>query len=76
MINDPNVDEMTKKLGTVEEPISSYVLCVVASKRTRQIIEQKQNQGGGKYELKKDEDKEIVTACKEISEGKVGYTKD
>lgn len=76
MINDPTVETMIHKLGTDGKPVSSYVLCVVAAKRARQIIEKKQNSNNGTYELKKDEDKEIVTACKEIAEGKVGFTKD
>ena len=45
MINEPSVDALIRKLGTEEEPVSSYELCVVASKRTRQIIEQMQSMG-------------------------------
>lgn len=73
MINEPTVDEMTRKLGTEEDPASAYVLCVVASKRARQIAEQEQS--GGIYAGDEGE-KEIVKACKEIAEGKIGYTKD
>ena len=73
MINEPTVDEMTRKLGTYEDPVSAYVLCVVAAKRARQIAEQEQS--GGLYAAD-DGEKEIVKACKEIAEGKVGYTKD
>ena len=47
MINEPTVDEMTRKLGTDEDPVSAYVLCVVAAKRARQIAEQEQS--GGLY---------------------------
>ncbi|MBP5242549.1 MAG: DNA-directed RNA polymerase subunit omega [Clostridia bacterium] len=74
MINDPSVDEMTKKLGSVEDPVSSYILCVVAAKRARQLIEQEQSKGV--FALNANGDKEIVEACKEISEGKVGFVKD
>ncbi len=74
MINDPNVDSLTKKLGSTDDPVSSYVLCVVAAKRARQIIEQEQNKGN--IALAENGEKEIVVACKEIQDGKVGYTKD
>jgi DNA-directed RNA polymerase omega subunit len=50
------------------------VLCVVASKRARQIIEQEHNKGN--IALPENGEKEIVTACKEIADGKVGYSKD
>ena len=73
MINDPSVEEMVHKLGTEGDPASSYVLCVVAAKRARQIIEQEQNVS--LYEQDKG-DKEIVKACREIAQGKVGYSKD
>ena len=39
MINEPAVDVLIRDLGTEEEPVSRYALCVVASKRARQIIE-------------------------------------
>lgn len=74
MINDPTVDYMTKKLGNTEDPVSAYVLCVVASKRARQIIEQEHNKGN--IALPENGDKEILFACREIADGKVGYTKD
>jgi DNA-directed RNA polymerase omega subunit len=74
MINEPNVDTMTRKLGAQDDPVSSYVLCVVASKRARQIIEQEHNKGN--IALPENGEKEIVTACKEIADGKVGYSKD
>ena len=35
MINEPSVDEMIRKLGTEEDPISRYALCTIASKRAR-----------------------------------------
>lgn len=73
MINEPTVDEMTRKLGSQEDPASAYVLCVVAAKRARQIAEQEQS---ASLYAGDDGDKEIVKACKEIAEGKIGYTKD
>ena len=39
MINNPPIDELAAKVG------SKYALCVVASKRARQIIDHAQNQG-------------------------------
>ena len=45
MINEPVVDRLVEKLGTPEEPVSRYALCVVVAKRARQIIDQEQNQG-------------------------------
>lgn len=74
MINDPNVDMMTKKLGAEDDPVSSYVLCVVASKRARQITEQEMNKGN--VALPENGEKSIAVACREIAEGKVGYSKD
>lgn len=71
MINKPSVDEMIKELGTEEEPVSSYVLCVVAAKRARQITEQMQSKG-----LINEKEKDLSIACKEIADGKVGYLKD
>lgn len=73
MINEPTVDEMTRKLGSQEDPASAYVLCVVAAKRARQIAEQEQS---ATLYAGDDGEKEIVKACKEIAEGKIGYTKD
>ena len=45
MINEPAVDDMIRKLGTKDEPVSRYALCTVASKRARQIIEEERNAG-------------------------------
>ena len=73
MVNEPSVDELVRKLGTEEEPISRYELCVVASKRTRQIIEQMQSTGTTELPGKQ---KEIVLACREIMNGKVKSAKD
>ncbi len=73
MINEPSVDALVRKLGTEEEPISRYELCVVVSKRTRQIIEQMQSTGVTELPGKQ---KEIVLACREIMSGKVTSVKD
>ncbi len=73
MINEPSVDALIRKLGTEEEPVSSYELCVVASKRTRQIIEQMQSMGTTELPGKQ---KEILLACQEIASGKVKSAKD
>lgn len=73
MINEPSVDALVRKLGTDEEPISRYELCVVAAKRTRQIIEQMQSTGAQELPGKQ---KEIVLACKEIMAGKVKCARD
>ncbi len=73
MINDPSVDALVRKLGTDEEPISRYELCVVVAKRTRQIIEQMQSMGTLELPGKQ---KEIVLACKEIMSGKVKSARD
>ena len=72
MINEPAVDKMIRKLGTEEEPVSRYALCTVASKRARQIIEMEKNRGvssAGKY-------KELLSACKDIAEGRVVIAND
>lgn len=73
MINEPSVDSLVRKLGTPEEPVSRYELCVVVAKRTRQIIEQMQATGTLELPGKQ---KEIVLACQEIMNGKVTSTKD
>ena len=39
MINEPAVDVLIRDLGAEEDPVSRYALCVVASKRDRQINE-------------------------------------
>ena len=72
MINEPSVDEMIRKLGTEEDPISRYALCTIASKRARQIIETEKNLGHGSA----GRDKELLAACKDIASGKVVIAKD
>jgi DNA-directed RNA polymerase omega subunit len=73
MINEPSVDVMIRKLGTEEEPISRYALCTIAEKRARQIIETERNAGVTDSTGK---DKELLSACKDIAEGKVVIAKD
>lgn len=62
MIHKPPIDELAEKMG------SKYELCVVASKRARQIMEQAQNQG--LTELA-DKEKPLSVAAQEIADGKV-----
>ncbi|MDE5896376.1 MAG: DNA-directed RNA polymerase subunit omega [Clostridia bacterium] len=73
MINEPSVDALVRKLGTEEEPVSRYELCVIVSKRTRQIITQMQATGTQELPGKQ---KEIVLACQEVMNGKVTSAKD
>ena len=72
MINEPSVDEMIRKLGSEEDPISRYALCTVAAKRARQIIETEKNLGHESA----GRDKELLAACKDIASGKVVIAKD
>ena len=68
MINEPSVDALIRKLGSDENPASRYELCVVASKRTRQIIEQMQSTGVSELPGRQ---KELVLACNEVMNGKI-----
>ena len=73
MINEPSVDEMIRKLGSEEDPISRYALCTIAAKRARQIIETGKNAG---ITDSMGKDKELLSACKDIADGKVVIAKD
>ena len=73
MINEPSVDLMIRKLGSEEEPLSRYALCTIAAKRARQIIETGKNLGVHDSTGK---DKELLSACKDIAEGRVVVAKD
>lgn len=73
MINEPSVDVMIRKLGKEDEPISRYALCTIAAKRARQIIESERNAGIVDSTGK---DKELLTACKDIADGKVIIAKE
>lgn len=70
MINQPTVDTLLDKLSVDGQPVSRYCLCVVASKRARQILETSRDALPDEYV------KEISVACKEIADGKIRYTKD
>ena len=67
MLHDPSIDQLAKNIG------SKYALCVVASKRARQLMEQSQNQGFS--ELPNNE-KPLSVAAEEIYEGKLIATND
>ena len=67
MIHKPPIDELAEKVG------SKYSLCVVTSKRARQIMEQAQNQG--MTELP-DKQKPLSIAAQEIQDGKLIATND
>lgn len=66
MINNPPIDELAKKIG------SKYALCVVASKRARQLIDHAQNQGLTDLPNK---NKPLSEAAQEIKDGKVTVAK-
>ena len=67
MIHQPPIDELVEKIG------SKYELCVVASKRARQLMEQEQSQGVSDSPEK---EKPLSEAAKEIYEGKLIATND
>mgnify|MGYP002797472967 CR=1 FL=1 len=70
MINKPAVDQLIGKLSADGHDASRYELCVGASKRGRQIIEQIIGRElPGKM-------KPITVACNEIAAGKVISAKD
>lgn len=67
MIHKPPIDELAEEVG------SKYALCVVASKRARQIMEQAQNQGNTEM---LDIEKPLSVAAQEIYDGKLIATND
>lgn len=67
MIHKPPIDELAEKVG------SKYALCVVASKRARQIMEQAQNQGITDLP---DNEKPLSVAAQEIMDGKLVAVND
>ena len=71
MINQPPVDLLIEQLGSAEQPVSRYCLCVVAAKRARQIIEQTAGTATGNEIIK-----ELAVASREIAEGKIKCVKD
>ncbi len=62
MIHKPPIDELAEKVG------SKYALCVLASKRARQIMESAQNQG---YTELPNGEKPLSVAAQEIYDGKL-----
>ena len=66
MIHKPPIDELVEKIG------SKYSLCVVASKRARQLIDHAQNQGLTDLPSK---NKPLSEAAEEIYDGKVTVSK-
>ncbi|MBD5584462.1 MAG: DNA-directed RNA polymerase subunit omega [Clostridia bacterium] len=72
MINQPPVDLLIEQLGTDGQPVSRYCLCVVASKRARQIIEQTAGMNANSKEIIK----ELAVASREIASGKIKCVKD
>ena len=64
MINEPAVDVLIRDLGAEEDPVSRYALCVVASKRARQIIEAEKSRGIHDFTGR---DKELLLACRDIA---------
>ena len=67
MIHKPPIDDLAEKVG------SKYALCVLASKRARQIMESAQNQG--MTELPNGE-KPLSVAAQEIYDGKLIVSDD
>lgn len=67
MIQEPPIDILAEKVG------SKYALCVVASKRARQLLEQAQNQGLTELPENK---KQLSVAAQEIYDGKLVASED
>lgn len=67
MIHKPPIDELAQIVG------SKYTLCVVTSKRARQLMEQAQNQGLNELPNK---EKPLSVAAQEIYDGKLIATND
>lgn len=67
MIHKPPIDELAEKVG------SKYALCVIASKRARQIMDMTQNQVPTEAP---DQEKPLSLAAQEIYEGKLIASND
>ena len=67
MIHKPPIDELAQTIG------SKYELCVVTSKRARQLMEQAQNQGYTELPRK---EKPLSVSAQEIYDGKLIATND
>ncbi len=70
MINEPAIDELTSKLGD-KYMGSKYALCVVASKRARQLIDVCKTQNSTAI---LNNSKPLTAAAHEINEDKVTVT--
>ncbi len=66
MINEPAIDQLISKLGEKYEG-SKYALCVVASKRARQLVDIAKNQNN-EHLL---EEKPLTSAAYEILDDKI-----
>ncbi|MCD8307554.1 MAG: DNA-directed RNA polymerase subunit omega [Clostridia bacterium] len=87
MINEPPVDLLIKQLSPDGKEVSRYCLCVVAAKRARQILEQR-DFGSSAYGITynpnpaaapvsaKPTENVLVLASKEIGAGKIKAIKD
>lgn len=67
MINEPPIDELISKLGDKYQG-SKYALCVVASKRARQLIDQTKTQASDAVLTGR---KPLTAAAYDIHEDKV-----
>lgn len=70
MINEPPIDDLTSKLGEKYKG-SKYALCVVASKRARQLIDITKTQNSTAV---LNNCKPLTAAAREINEEKVTVT--
>jgi len=66
MINNPPIDEMAEMIG------SKYALCVVVSKRARELLANSGNPSG--FEMP-DKQKPLSAAAQEVYSGKVVVSK-
>ncbi len=66
MINEPPIDKLTEKIGEKYKG-SKYALCVVASKRARQLIELSKSQNTAIQ----NNNKPLTQAAIEIEEDKI-----
>ena len=66
MINEPSIDAMAEKIG------SKYALCVVVSKRARELLANVGNPSG--FEMP-DKEKPLSAAAREVYNGKVTVSK-
>jgi DNA-directed RNA polymerase omega subunit len=67
MLHEPSIDQLAANIG------SKYALCVVASKRARQIFEQEQRPDS--FAIVEDK-KPLSVAADEIYDGKIVAVKD